>query len=59
MDLVSALGERHLWVDTLCIVQDNEETKHDLISKIDAIYARAVAMIMILVRKDANRAMQN
>ena len=48
MDLVSALGERHLWVNTLCIVQD------DLISKIDDIYAGAVAMIVTLVRKDAN-----
>jgi len=54
MDLVSALGERHLWVDTLCIVQDDEETKHDLISKIDVIYAGAVAVIVTLVCKDSN-----
>jgi len=35
-------------------VQDDEETKHDLISKIDVLYTGAVAMIVTLVCKDAN-----
>jgi len=28
MELVEAIGERYLWVDVLCIMQDNEEELH-------------------------------
>jgi hypothetical protein len=39
--LASALGERYLWVDALCIVQDNEEHCAEQLRLMGAIYASA------------------
>jgi hypothetical protein len=44
--LVEAIGEEYLWVDAICIIQDN---KHDMDSQIEHmsdIYARAVLTIV-------------
>jgi len=54
MYLVFALGERYLWIDSLCIVQDDTEQKHYYISRMDVIYSNAVATIVALSGKDAN-----
>jgi len=35
------LGERYLWVDRLCIVQDDAATKHSQIHHMSSIYANA------------------
>ena len=35
------LGERHLWVDDLCIIQDDVENKADEISMMDLTYSSA------------------
>ncbi|KAF2732484.1 HET-domain-containing protein, partial [Polyplosphaeria fusca] len=40
-----ALGERYLWVDSLCIVQNDDEERHDQIMRMDAIYSSAVLTI--------------
>src|SRR5271170_1038581 len=39
MLLVLKLGERYLWVDTLCIVQDDFQHKWSQISQMDTIYS--------------------
>lgn len=48
MLLVRSLNEYYLWVDSLCIIQDNSETKHSDIQKMDSIYSHAVATIVAL-----------
>ena len=46
MQFVGAVGERFLWVDRLCIVQDDAQNKHENISQMDKIYASAVFTIV-------------
>lgn len=46
MQFVRNIGERYLWVDSLCIVQDDESIKHHLISNMGSIYNSAVATIV-------------
>jgi hypothetical protein len=41
-----ALGECYLWIDSLCIVQDDELDKAKYLSVMDAIYAHAVLTIV-------------
>lgn len=45
MDLVTSVGERFLWVDCLCIIQDSSE-KHDNISQMDIIYSQAFLTVV-------------
>lgn len=44
--LVPLLGERFLWVDALCILQDDNTTKIDELNKMAAIYASSVLTIL-------------
>jgi hypothetical protein len=46
MLFVHSIGEEMLWVDSLCIVQDDESVKHDLISDMASIYSGALATII-------------
>ncbi|OCL10873.1 hypothetical protein AOQ84DRAFT_256171, partial [Glonium stellatum] len=51
---VSQIGERHLWIDALCIVQDNPLEKMDLINQMDKIYQNAFLTIVAAAGRDAN-----
>ncbi|RYP48701.1 hypothetical protein DL769_011176 [Monosporascus sp. CRB-8-3] len=46
--LVRALHERYLWVDALCIVQDDPEHKMRHIARMDIIYVKAFATVVAL-----------
>ncbi len=46
MRIVQLLGYRYLWVDALCILQDDEAAKQSDIGNMAAIYATAVATII-------------
>lgn len=46
ISLVRALGERYLWVDRLCIVQDDLESKMESIQHMDMIYAKSSLTII-------------
>jgi hypothetical protein len=46
MKLVHALGFQYLWVDALCIVQDDSAQKHQDIANMPGIYANAVLTII-------------
>tara|TARA_R110002003_G_scaffold27_7_gene1400 strand:+ start:3575 stop:5281 length:1707 start_codon:yes stop_codon:yes gene_type:complete len=48
MEFVKVLGERYLWVDTACIVQDDVHDKQRQLPIMDSIYSRA-SIIMIAV----------
>ncbi len=52
--LVQKLGERYLWVDSLCIIQDDAVSKQNLIGKMDLIYTNAVCTIMAHGSADAS-----
>lgn len=43
---VNELGETYLWVDALCIVQDNEENKRTQIQQMDRVYGSAVLTLI-------------
>ncbi|KAK4164791.1 heterokaryon incompatibility protein-domain-containing protein [Cladorrhinum sp. PSN259] len=44
--LVQELGERYLWTDVLCIVQDDPLQKHQDIKQMDLVYSCATATIV-------------
>lgn len=46
INLTRSLGERYLWVDSLCIVQDDEADKAEFIPQMDSIYGSASVTII-------------
>lgn len=52
--LVPLLGERYLWVDALCITQDDERTREYLVNNMAAVYANATLTIVAADNIDAN-----
>ena len=54
MSVVSALGERYLWVDTLCIIQDDPVQKQIQIAQMATIYNGALLTILAAGGTDAN-----
>jgi Heterokaryon incompatibility protein (HET) len=53
MLLVSQLGERYLWVDCLCIEQDNPSQKHSQVSQMDVIYSQSLLTLVALSSENA------
>lgn len=54
MVFVARLNQRYLWVDSLCIIQDDRAEKHDQISLMHEIYTAAYATIVQHSGCDAN-----
>jgi hypothetical protein len=54
MAMVLEIGERYLWVDSLCLVQDDDRDKMDGIQKMDLIYQGAILTIVAAAGTDAN-----
>lgn len=49
ISLCKDLGQRYLWVDRQCIIQDDESSKHDQIAGMDTIYLSANLTIIVAV----------
>lgn len=47
MQVCRDIGVRHLWVDVLCIIQDDDKDKKDQISLMDEIYGHALAVLIV------------
>ncbi|KAK3374700.1 heterokaryon incompatibility protein-domain-containing protein [Podospora didyma] len=54
MELTAKLGKRFLWIDALCIVQDDDTQKHSQLEMMHLIYSQAVLTIVDLAGSDAN-----
>jgi hypothetical protein len=54
IDMCRQLGERYLWVDTLCIVQDSSKDKMWQIGRMGRIYSSAVLTIVAAAGTDAD-----
>ncbi|KAL9619302.1 MAG: hypothetical protein Q9160_006067 [Pyrenula sp. 1 TL-2023] len=54
MTFVRLLNERYLWIDCLCIVQDDKLEKRFQIDKMDGIYEEALFTIVAASGDDAN-----
>jgi hypothetical protein len=54
IEAVERLGEQFLWVDALCITQDDLPEKPDLIPRMDFIYSKALLTIIAAAGSDAN-----
>ena len=52
--LVHAIGERYLWVDSLCIVQNNLKMQRAEITRMGSIYSRALFTIIAAAGDHAN-----
>lgn len=48
IEFADRLDERYLWVDALCIVQDDESDKQEHLSHMGSIYANAYATIVVI-----------
>jgi len=53
MRLTAALGYKYLWVDRLCIVQDDLSTAKCIIKAMDSIYANATLTVVAAGGEDA------
>jgi len=54
MKITTLLKEQYLWVDTLCIVQDDETTKRVALENMSSIYANSAVTIVAADGPDAN-----
>ena len=58
MILTRTLGLDYLWVDTLCIIQDDEENKMKDIARIGSMYSSAHFTIIAADGDDADHGLR-
>ncbi|CAG8949490.1 hypothetical protein HYFRA_00007720 [Hymenoscyphus fraxineus] len=58
ISIVRILGKRYLWVDALCILQDDEQFLKRELDRMHLIYACASFTIIAAVGKDANHGLR-
>jgi hypothetical protein len=56
--LTKAMGQRYLWVDRLCIVQDDHDNKVAELDKMASIYARSYFTIVAMDGEDADHGLR-
>lgn len=54
MKVVKGLGERYLWVDCLCIVQDDEAQRKTQLAQMAATYGSALLTVVAVASPDVN-----
>lgn len=54
IQLVRSIGMRYLWVDSLCIEQDDHDKKQQQLTMMDSIYASAELLIVAAAGSDAD-----
>lgn len=54
ISVTKSLGYRYLWIDKLCIDQQNDTEKHQQIQQMDAIYEKAQLTIIAAAGDDEN-----
>ena len=54
IQLVRSIGMRYLWVDSLCIVQNDDDDKRQQLPIMDSIYINAELLIVAAAGSDAN-----
>ncbi|KAF2650916.1 HET-domain-containing protein, partial [Lophiostoma macrostomum CBS 122681] len=54
IECTRGLGERYLWVDSLCIVQDSDEIRQQCIDDMSKIYAHSLLTIVAATCRSAN-----
>jgi hypothetical protein len=53
-DFVRNIGEKYLWIDRICIVQDDAEEKQEIIRLMNLVYENAFITLFAASSKDAN-----
>ncbi|KJA19951.1 hypothetical protein HYPSUDRAFT_43853 [Hypholoma sublateritium FD-334 SS-4] len=54
IDLLRTIGEQYLWVDSICLLQDDADEMGDAIGKMHLVYRGAVFTILAGAGQDAN-----
>lgn len=54
LQVCQEIGVKYLWVDALCIVQDDDKERDEQISLMDQIYGNALAVLAVAAGDDAN-----
>lgn len=53
MSLTKQMEERYIWIDTLCIEQDNTKSKNVQIAQMDVVYQQALVTLVALSGENA------